>query len=296
MQRYEKQSLGSRISTMLIVMFLIGMAVFCIYPVLYTIFASFSDPIALSKHTGIIWAPLGFTVRGYEIAFSYGSIISGYTNTILIAAFGTMLNMLLTTLGAYGLSRREMKLRKPLMVFIMITMFFSGGLIPFFLVVKSYGLIDNRLALILPVAINTMNLIILRTSISGVPSSLEESAMLDGANDFVILFRIIVPLVKSTLAVLTLYYIVGHWNSWFNAMLFIKAREKYPLQLILREILIANTSNAATSIGLDLSEMDQYKRLVKFCTIVIATVPILCIYPFLQKYFVHGVLIGSIKG
>jgi len=294
--RYGKPSISERIGTLFIALFLLLMAVFCFYPVLYTIFASFSNPSLLAKHTGILWRSLGFTLRGYEIALSYGSIGIGYKNTLLIVVFGTLVNMLLTLLGAYALSRKDMKLRAPLTVFITITMFFSGGLIPMYLTVKNYGLIDNRLALILPVAINSMNMFILRAALNGVPSSIEESAHLDGANDFVVLFRILAPLVKATLAVLTLYYVVGHWNSWFNAMIFLKSRDKYPLQLVLREILIANTSNAATSAGLDLSEMDLYKRLVKFCTTVIATAPILFLYPFLQKYFVEGVMIGSIKG
>lgn len=294
--RYGKPTALQRFATLIIALFLVLMAVFCLYPVLYIIFASFSDPIELSKHTGILWHSLGFTLRGYEIALSYGSIGTGYFNTIIVVVAGTLVNMFLTILGAYGLSRKDMKLRGPLTVFVTITMFFSGGLIPTYLTVKNYGLIDNRLALILPVAINSMNMIILRTALSAVPASVEESAHLDGANEVTVLFRILVPLVKSTLAVLALYYVVGHWNSWFNAMIYMKSRDKFPLQLVLREILIANTSNAATSAGLDLSEMDQYKRLVKFCTTVIATVPILCLYPFLQKYFVDGVMIGSIKG
>lgn len=295
MNCYGRKCFADRLINAVIFLLLLAMAVFCLYPVLYTIFASFSDPILLSKHTGILVAPLGFTLKGYEIAFSYSSILTGYLNTFFVVIVGTAVNMLMTTLGAYGLSRKGMKLRKPLTLLVTITMFFSGGLIPFYLVMKAYVLIDNRFSLILPVAINTMNLIILRTSFLGIPASIEESATIDGANDFVVLIRILVPLVKSTLAVLTLYYMVGHWNSWFNAMLFIKSRDKFPLQLVLREILIANTSNAATGMGLDLSEMDQYKRLVKFCTTVIATVPILCLYPFLQKYFVNGVMIGSIK-
>ena len=179
---------------------------------------------------------------------------------------------------------------------IIFTMFFNGGLVPTYLTVKNLGLIDNRLALILPVAISTWNLIILRTSIEALPQSLIESARIDGANDVVILFRIVLPLVKATIAVLVLYYAVGHWNSWVNAMLYIKDRSKYPLQLILREILIENTSNAATQSVGNLSELDQYKQLVKYCTTMIATAPILFIYPFLQKYFVKGVMIGAVKG
>ena len=293
---YEKPRLIDRVWTLVMALFLLVMAIFCLYPVLYTVFASLSDPILLSRHSGLLTHSLGFTLKGYQLALGYGSIATGYLNTLFIVVFGTLINMLLSILGAYGMTRKDMKLRRPLTVFVTVTMFFSGGLIPTYLAVKNYGLIDSRLSLILPVAINTMYMIILRTAFSAIPASVEESARLDGANDFVVLFRIMVPLVQATLAVLALYYVVGHWNSWFNAMLYIKSREKFPLQLVLREVLIANTSNAATSSILDLSEMDQYKRLVKFCTTVIATLPILCLYPFLQKYFVDGVMIGSVKG
>ena len=217
-------------------------------------------------------------------------------NTAVIVVLGTLINMVMTVLGAYALSRKEMYTYRSLNLFFVFTMFFSGGLIPTYILIKKLGLIDSLFALILPVAINTWNLIILRTTISGLPESLVESARIDGANDSVILCKLIVPLVKPTLAVLVLYYIVGHWNSWFNAMLYIKDRDKFPLQLILREILIANTSNAASSMVMDLSEMDKYKQLVKYCTTVIATLPILCVYPFLQKYFVKGVMVGAVKG
>lgn len=275
--------------------FLIIAAFTCIYPVLYIIFASFSEPGLLMKHTGLLLSSLGFTTKGYEIAFSYAGVRQGYLNTIFVVAVGTTVNLILTVLGAFGLSRKGMMLRKPITLLITFTMFFNGGLIPTYMVVKGVGLVDSLFSLILPVAVNTINLIILRTSMVALPASVEESAKMDGANDITLLVKIIIPLVAPTMAVLALYYIVGHWNSWFTAYLFIKTRTKYPLQLVLREILIANTSNAAQTQGMDLSEMDLYKRLVKYCTTIIATLPILFIYPFMQKYFVNGVMLGSIK-
>ena len=171
-------------------------------------------------------------------------------------------------------------------VMVVFSMYFSGGMIPFFLVVKEVGLYKSIWALIIPSLINVFNLIILRTAMMGVPDSLEESAALDGAGHLTILFRIIAPLVLPTLAVVALYYAVSHWNSWFNALLFIKNRQQYPLQLILREILILSDSDD----GLSLSET------IQFATIVVATVPVLCIYPFIQKYFVKGVMVGAVKG
>lgn len=295
MSVYKKTGFDA-LANFIIGVILAVMAVCCLYPVLYIVFASFSDPMRLTQHTGLLFSPLGFTLEGYKVAMGYGNIWSGYLNTIYIVVVGTTVNMLLTILAAYVTAKKEMYIHKLLNFFVIFTMFFSGGLIPTFLVVKNLNLIDNFWALILPVAINTWNLIILRTTMNGLPASLEESAKIDGANDFIILFKIVVPLVKATLAVLVLYYIVGHWNSWFNAMLYMKDRNKYPLQLILREILIANTSNAASSMGIDLTEMNLYKQLVKYCTTVIVTAPILFIYPFLQKYFVKGVLVGSVKG
>ena len=277
-------------------LFLLILSIICIYPIIYILFASLSDPKLLIQHSGLLLKPLGFSIKGYEIALSYSAIPRGYKNTILVVTVGTILNMILTIFGAYGLSRKGMLLKKHLMFMIAITMFFNGGLIPFYLTVKGLGLLNSYFSLILPVGIWTFNLIILRTSMSVIPPALEESAILDGANDFVLLFKIILPLVKPTLAVLSLYYIVGHWNSWFNAMLFITERNKYPLQLILREILIANSGDAVQTQGLDLSEMDAYKRLVKYCTTIIATLPILFIYPFFKKYFVNGIMIGSLKG
>ena len=268
----------------------------CIYPVLYVILASFSEPQQLDMHSGVLLRPLGFTFKGYEVALSYSNIGSGYLNTGFVVAVGTLVNMLLTTLGAYALSRRDLMIRKPVMLLITFTMFFSGGMIPTYLNVKNLGLLDSRWALILPTCINSWNLIILRTSMQAVPISLEEAAKLDGASHFRTMLTVELPLVKATMAVVTLYYIVGHWNAWFDSMLYIQDRGKYPLQLILREILITNTSSSVSSMGFNTSEMDIYKRLVKYTTTVLATLPILFIYPFLQKYFVNGVMVGSVKG
>ena len=271
-------------------------SIVCIYPVLYTIFASFSEPQLLDMHAGILLRPLGFTLKGYEVALNYSNIGSGYLNTGFVVVVGTMVNMVLTTLGAYALSRRDFMLKKPVMLLITFTMFFSGGMIPTYLNVQRLGLYNSRWALILPSCISAWNLIILRTSMMAVPASLEEAAKLDGASDFQTMVRVELPLVKATMAVVTLYYIVGHWNAWFDAMLYIQDRDKYPLQLILREVLITNTSSTVSTMGFDTSQLDIYKRLVKYTTTVLATLPILFIYPFLQKYFVNGVMVGSIKG
>ena len=179
------------------------------------------------------------------------------------------------------------------MFFIVFTMFFSGGLIPMYLLMQNLSLINTRWAMWLPGMIGTTNLIIMRTSFKAIPSSLEESARIDGANDFVILYRVIVPLSKPVIAVMLLYYGVGHWNSWFNAMIYLQDRNLYPLQLILREILIDSTTDV---IELGGDDSEPIAQTIKYATIMVATVPILCVYPFLQKYFVKGVMIGAIKG
>lgn len=291
-----KKRADGRISRLIIFLVLLCFSIVCIYPVLYIVFASFSEPQLLDMHSGLLLHSLGFTFKGYEVALSYSNIGTGYINTGIIVVVGTTVNMLLTILGAYALSRKAFMLKRPIMVMVTFTMFFSGGMIPTYLNVKNLGLLDSRWALILPTCINTWNLIILRTAMLAVPESLEESAKLDGAGDFVTMLLVELPLVKASLAVVTLYYIVGHWNAWFDAMLYIQSRDKYPLQLILREILITNTSSSVSSMGFDMSQLDIYKRLVKYTTTVLATLPILFIYPFLQKYFVNGVMVGSVKG
>ncbi|MCS7462829.1 carbohydrate ABC transporter permease [Paenibacillus doosanensis] len=269
-----------------------------LYPLLYVLFASFSEPAELAKHTGILLKPLGFSVVGYEIVFNNPNIIIGYMNTIIYVVVGTCLNVLLTAIGAYVLSRKNLMLKKPMMIMIVFTMYFGGGLIPHFLLVKNLGMYDSRLALIIPGIIATWNLIVMRTAFNAIPDSLEESAKIDGANDFVILFRIILPVTKATLAVMVLFYAVGHWNSWFNAMIYLRDRGLFPLQLLLREILIANSAGGNLLEGASVSDDDQalVYLVIKYCTIIVATVPILFIYPFCQKYFMKGVMLGSLKG
>ena len=285
------------------IIFDIGNAVFLgiltlifLYPMWYVIMAAFSDPARFVSHTGLLWLPEGFSLAGFKMVLRTASIVTGYGNIILYVITGTALNILLTSMGAYVLSRKKLYIRRFLSLAIVFTMYLSGGLIPFYLTVRNLGLYNTRLALILPVGVNTWNLIVMRTSMSQVPDSLEEAAKIDGANDFVILFRVILPVIKSTVAVMVLFYAVQHWNSWFNAMIFLQDRSKYPLQLFLREILLSGsmTDIATGSTGEDVNNV-LTMNMLKYCTIVVSTLPILCIYPFLQKYFVKGVMIGSVK-
>lgn len=202
---------------------------------------------------------------------------------------------MLTITSGYVLSRKQLLLKNQMMFFLAFTMMFNGGMIPFYMVVRNLGMLDTRWALIIPGCVNVFNIIIMRTSMAEIPDSLEEAARIDGAGNMTIMMKIVVPLSKATIAVVVLFYAVGQWNSWFNASIFLQDRSLYPLQLILRDILIQNDSSQMNRSDLE-NNMAIYKDLIKYCTTVIATLPILCIYPFVQKYFVKGVMIGSVKG
>ena len=273
---------------------LISVVIVMVYPMLYIAFASFSDSARLMAHSGFLVKPLGFTTLAYEKAFEHPLIITSYINTLYIVVVGVIINVLLTALGAYFLSRRDVLFKQFVTVAIIFTMYFSGGLIPTYFNVRDLGLYNSTWVLILPVAINTFNLIIMRTGFEAVPHSLEESATLDGAGHFTILFRIILPLVLPTVAVMILYYGVQHWNSWFNASIYLNESSKYPLQLVLRGILISNDTQQMTT-GVDAGSTLAISETIKYAIIVISTVPILCIYPFLQKYFIKGAMVGAVK-
>ena len=274
---------------------LIILGIIMLYPMVYVLLASFSDPIAFMRHKGALWCTQGFSFSSYANAFENPMLLKSYGNTIFVVIVGVVLNLVLTSCGAYFLSRRDVKLQKIIAIYIIITMFFSGGMIPFYFVVRGLGLEDSLWSLILPVGINTFNLMILRVAFAAVPVGLEESAKLDGAGHLTILFRIILPVSKASIAVIALYYAVTHWNSWFNAMLFLNDRDKYPLQLVLREILI-NSDTSSMTMGAAASDLEYVGETVKYAVIIISTVPILCIYPFIQKYFTKGAMIGAVKG
>ena len=274
-----------------IVMLLIAFV--CLAPLWHVLIASISDPALVEINQSLILFPLGDTsLKAYELVFMNDNIFIGYRNTLIYVGFGTVLSAFLSSLAGYVMSRKRCKWRNAFTFFITFTMMFHAGLIPTFIMVKEYGLINTRWAVILPTAVSVYNTIIMRTSMAAIPDSLEESAHIDGAGDWVILFKIILPLVKSTFAVIILFYAVTKWNAWFEAMIYLtQRRDLYPLQLFLREILVQ--AQAASSAD---SEVVLYETLQKYATIIVSTLPILCIYPFVQKYFVQGVMIGSVKG
>jgi ABC-type glycerol-3-phosphate transport system permease component len=265
------------------------------YPLLYVVFASLSDPSSIVAYRGALLKPLGLTMDAYTRVLQNPMIAIGYRNTVFYVVAGTALNITLTCLGAYALSRQNVMFKRPIMLLIIFTLFFNGGLIPTYLLVgQTLHMADTVWALIVPTAINTINLIILKTAFESVPVSLEEAARIDGANDFTILFRVVLPLSLPALSVVVLFYAVAHWNAYFQALIYIQSRDLYPLQLVLREILItSNVESMTTSV----SSGDRFEigQTIKYATIVVATLPILLIYPFLQRYFVKGALLGAIK-
>lgn len=302
MAMVRNRSVGSRIFNGINVVFFALVIVVCILPVWHVICASFSDAGWVMNQTGLIQRIEKFNVNGYKLVFADSRIWTGYLNTLIYVFGTTALGMFLTVMAAYALSRKDFLWASPIMFLISFTMLFSGGIVPLYiLVTQNLGLFDNRLALILPGCMSAFYLILVRTALQNVPDSLEESAMLDGAGRFTILFQIMLPLIKATMATVILYYIIGNWNSWFSAMIYLRSKDKYPLQLVLKEILVT-TSNSNTNVDIsvlgsgDSADAILYKQLVKYCTIVVSTVPMFIFYPFVQKYFESGVMIGAIKG
>ena len=301
-RKLKKMSAGSIAFDTGNYLFMILLIFVTLYPFWHVLMASISNPASLMTHQGLLLYPLPkFQLGGYRVVLQNPNIPNGYRNTLTYLTVGTAINMIMTTICAFVLSRKYLMVRNAVMYIIIFTMYFQGGLIPSYLNVRMLGMYNSLWAIVLPSAISTYNMIIMRTAFAAVPDSMEESAKLDGANELTILVRILIPLCMPTIAVMLLFYGVGHWNSWFSAMVYLKDRSKYPLQLILREILRAN-SNAldATGSGGVVSDagIDRLPigETVKFATIIVTTVPVLFIYPFLQRYFVKGVMIGAIKG
>lgn len=291
-----KQSKTSHIFNGLNIIIMLFIILVTAYPVYYVIVASFSDPGALSKHIGPLLAPLKpYTLSAYKMVFKNALIGSGFRNTLFILIVGLIINMTMTSLGAYFLTVKGPMLKTPITFMIIFTMYFSGGLVPAYLNIRDLHLIDSIWALILPCAIDTTNLIILKCAFQSIPENLVESATLDGASHPQILTKIMLPVVKSTLAVLILYYAVAYWNSWFNASIYLQSSDKYPLQLVVRNILAATSSQAMME-GVGAADVAQVAELVKYALVVVTTAPIMVVYPFVQKYFEKGVMIGAVKG
>lgn len=277
--------------------FLLLIFLVVLYPLIYVVSASFSDPNAVAS--GKVWLlPIDFTTKAYIRIFEYPRIWSGYANSMFYATVGTIVNVVMTVLAAYPLSRKDLFGKNPLLFLFVFSMMFSGGLIPFYITVNQLGMYNTRWALIIPQALSVWNMIIAITFFrTALPQELLEAAQLDGCSDIQYLFRIVLPLSTPIIAVMCLFYAVGHWNQFFTALIFLANKDLFPLQLILRDILVANTVDP--SLLLDAKTMAAkagMRDLLKYGLIVVASVPVLLIYPLVQKYFVKGLLIGAIKG
>ena len=289
-----KRSKGERIFGVFNYAFLSLIMVICLYPVWYVAVASFSDSNQLMQHSGPLLSPLGFSIDAYKKVFQNPMIAKGYMNTLFILVVGVVLDLIMTSLGAYFLSRKNVMFKRGIMMLIVFTMFFSGGMIPFYLNLKDLSLTGSHWGLIIPFMINTYNMIILRTSFESIPDSLIEAAQIDGAGHITVLTKVVLPLSKAILAVMVLYYGVSIWNSWFWASAIIRDREMYPLQVILREILMQDEVSSMTT-GSSAVDTEAIGMTIRYATIIVATVPILCVYPFLQKHFTKGTMVGAVK-
>ena len=270
----------------------------CVYPLVYVLSASVSNP-ELIVSGKILLFPRQLQFRAYEAVFRSSEVLLGYRNTILYSIVGTAINLVMTTAGAYVLSRRDLVGRNGITLLISFTMFFSGGMIPTYINIKNLHLLDTFGVMVLPGAISATNLIIMRNFFQhSVPEEIIEAAYVDGCSNVGTLLRIVLPVSGSILAVMTIFYFVGHWNAYFDAMIYLSSKTRYPLQVFLREILIQNQlgdmSGGADAVGQ--TEMTLLYEALKFAVIVVATLPILAVYPFLQRYFVKGIMMGSIKG
>ncbi len=293
-----KKSIGERLFNVFNVLFMLALMFVMAVPLWHVLMASLSDSgeIVRAAGEGVMLWPRGFNFDAYRLVAKNPNIFNGYKITILVVVAGTLMSVVITSFGAYALSRKNLMWKGLVNRMIVFTMLFSGGLIPTYIIINNvYHLGNNLLVLILPGIVSQWNLMVMRTSFEGIPESLIESAKIDGANDFTILFKIVYPTSMAIIVVMILFYGIGYWNAWFNAMLYIRNRSLFPLQLILREILLQNSTNAMTT-DIALSDKGSVSESIKYALIVVSTLPILCLYPFLQKYFVKGVMIGAVKG
>ena len=290
---------GDTFFTVTVYILLILFCILTLYPLIYIVSCSLSDPETVYRGD-VFLLPVKFSVKSYERVLNNSEIWTGYKNTIIYTAVGTFLSVAFTMMSAYPLTRKDLKGRQVFMTLYVITMFFGGGIVPLYIVVDSLGMIDTMWGVILPGCVSVWNLIVVRTYINtSLPFELQEAAMIDGADGFRLFFRIVLPLCKPVILIMVLFYLVGYWNNYFNALMFLSTAEKYTLQLVLRNILITQDLNGM--IGSGGSQENLYQQAIlseslKYSSIVVSTLPILLIYPFLSKYFEKGMVIGSLKG
>ena len=291
-----KSSKGDLVFDIINITLLVLIIIITVYPLIFVVSASLSDP--LSVLGGEVWLfPKGVTLDGYKRVFANGDIMMGYKNTILYTFIGTVVNIIMTIAGAYSLSRKDFYGRNIIMMFLTFTMFFSGGLIPTYMIIQKLNLINSFWVMILPGAVSMYNLIITRTFFqTTIPNELQEAAVIDGCSNIKILLKIVLPLSVPIIAVMAIFYGVSHWNAFFDALIYLTTRKKFPLQLILREILIQDQMDAMMTDTEDLARQQLMAESIKYAVVVVASDPVLMLYPMLQRYFIKGVMIGAIKG
>lgn len=294
----QRKSVGDWIVDIIIAAVLVLVVLAVVYPLWFVIIASVSDQ-AMVSNGQVTVVPRGFSLGGYAKVFADARIWTGYLNTIIYSLGGTLVNMLVTIPAAFGLARREFKARRVVLFLFTFTMFFSGGLIPAYLLYKDLNLLDSMWVFILPGAVSVYNVIVARSFFeTAIPEELHDAAQIDGLSYFGYFFRIVLPLSSAIIAVIALYYFVGHWNDFFTGLVYIRDSGKLPLQNVLRSILLANQTNMTgqSSGGMNMLEQQQFANQIKYGVIIVSTLPLLVIYPFLQKYFNKGVMIGAVKG
>lgn len=296
MQKYKKVSIGDRIFGVINFSFLFTAFILVLYPIVFVISSSLSSPQAVITGRVFFW-PVNFSLEGYKAVFRSSQVWTGYGNSLYYTVFGTFINIVVTVMAAYPLSRKDLIGRNKIMLLFTFTMFFSGGMIPTFLLVRNIGILNTRWAMLLPGAISVWNMILTRTYFqNSIPNELLESAQLDGCRNTQFIWHIVLPLSKAIIAVISLYYAVGHWNAFFSALIYLNNFRLYPLQIILRNILVQNQIDNTMINVEEMMEKEQLAALLKYSLIIVASLPMMVAYPFAQKYFVKGVMIGSIKG
>ena len=267
-----------------------------LYPLYFVVIASFSDPSAVAS--GQVWlVPKGLTLDGYKELFRHNEIWTGYANTILYTIAGTFIGVAVNIFAAYALSKKDLVGRKVLMWLFVFTMFFNGGLVPTFITIKDFGLYNTFWVMVLPFSVSVYNIIVARTFFENtIPAELNDAAKIDGCGNIYYFFKIVLPLSKAILAVIALWTAVGMWNSYFNALVYLKDSWRYPLQLVLRNILITNNLQMSFGSGEAMQIALRLSNLMRYSVIIVSTLPIMCVYPFAQKYFNQGVMIGAVKG
>ena len=294
--RKIKDPPGDKVLYAIVHVVMVILLIITLYPLIYVLSASFSSPQAVATGQVVLW-PVDLSLRGYKEVFEYQVVWTGYRNTIFYTVVGTAINVVMTLFAAFGLSKKSLPGRGLFTFLFTFTMLFSAGIVPTYLQMRELGIVNTPWVMVLPGAVSVYNMIVTRTFIQNIPNELSEAAAIDGCSDFRYFSAILLPLSKAVISVISLYYAVGHWNSYFNAMIYLSDREMFPLQLFLRDILVLNTVDASSILDPEEAQaLEGMRDLLKYAMIVVSTVPILMVYPFIQKYFAKGVMVGSVKG